>query len=193
MSVCPVVFLNGPPRSGKDTLAGHIVRTFPEFKAIKFAEILKNATHHYHGITARTHDAFEDVKDIPNDLFGGLTPRQAYIHLSEKVLKPIKGPTVFGDMLLETMINDPAKGFVISDSGFHDEAMPLIAHYGRHNCILVRIHADDRGCTFQNDSRSYLDLPIETIDLFNNAGEVSFLYESKLKLDPILQSMIGGF
>ena len=39
----PVVFLNGPPRCGKDTLAEHKVRTCPGFQQVKFAEILKDA------------------------------------------------------------------------------------------------------------------------------------------------------
>lgn len=192
--VPPVIFINGPPRSGKDTLADHIVRTNPGFKKVKFAQVLKERTHALYGHPDLPHDWFEETKDVPNAIFLGQTPRQAYINVSEKLMKPIHGKEVFGELLLAELVKqaDGVKAFVVSDSGFADEAFPVIRWVGGSNCILVRIHAEKRGCTFANDSRSHIDLPIDTFNLDNNSGECSFMYEAKDKLGNILQSIVGG-
>jgi hypothetical protein len=192
--VRPVIFLNGPPRCGKDTLAEHIARTLPGFKVVKFSSILKERTHALYGRPDLPHDHFEETKDTANVLFLGLSPREAYIAVSELLLKQVHGKAVFGKLLLNTMRDEPesTRAFVISDSGFSQEAFPVFNHFGERNCVLIRIHSEGRGCTFEKDSRSYIDLPFKTIDIQNEGTEVEFLKDGMLKILDVLQSMEGG-
>lgn len=194
MSMCPVIFLNGPPRCGKDTLAGHIARTLPGFKVVKFAAILKERTHALYGRPDLPHDYFEEIKDTANALFLGLTPRDAYIAVSEKLLKPIHGKSVFGKLLLTQMKLEPEtpRAFIISDSGFSQEAFPIFSHFGERQCVLIRIHAEERGCTFEKDSRSYIQLPFTSFDLNNNGTKDQFLSVGSLMIQNAVQSMVGG-
>lgn len=188
-----VIFFNGPPYCGKDTLAKAFAKMAPAFKVVKFARILKEHTHALYGFAGVPHDHFENVKDMPCETFLGKTPRQAYIAVSETLMKPLHGEEVFGELLLKELKKDEkAKGFLISDSGFAPEAMPVIRHFGEENCLLVRIRADERGCSFKGDSRGYIDLPIETIDIQNNSTEYSFVTQGAYRVGLVLQSRVGG-
>lgn len=194
MRVCPVIFLNGPPKSGKDTLAKYIVRTTPGFRLVKFAKILKSRTHALYGCSDLPHDFFEKSKDEPNPTFHGLTPRQAYINVSERLMKPSHGTQIYGDMLVKELLADrnSVRGYVISDSGFEDEAAPVIKAFGADNCLLIKIVANKRGCSFIGDSRSYIELPIETLTLYNNGTLDGFLNGANELLAHRLQAVIGG-
>lgn len=194
MTMPPVIFLNGPPRCGKDTLAKHIAETLPGFKVFKFAEILKERTHALYGGYGLPHNHFEETKDTVSDFFLGLTPRQAYIHVSETLMKPVHGDQVFGRLLLAKMLGQSSsvKAFLISDSGFAPEAIPVINHFGADSCVLVRIHAEKRGCSFRNDSRSHITLPVTTFDIHNDASQGMFLAQCDQNLNRVLQQMVGG-
>jgi hypothetical protein len=175
------IFLNGPPRSGKDTLALHLKRTLPGVQVHKFARVLKLATHRLYGLLGgpMEDDAFfEACKDEPRPEFRGLSPRQAYIAVSERYMKPTHGEDVFGRMLVENLGRTGRALFVISDSGFAAEALPVVREIGARNCLLLRIHADRRGCDFHGDSRSHITLPeVRTVDLDNQVegAEAAFL------------------
>ena len=190
----PVIFLNGPPYCGKDTLANHIAAAIPGFKVVKFAAVLKERTHALYGRSDLPYDHFELTKDMPSDVFMGLTPREAYIAVSENLMKPIHGKAVFGKLLTANMKLEPesTRGFLISDSGFSYEAYPVLKQFGSDNCVLVRIHAEGRGCTFEKDSRSYIELPVKSYDIDNNDDKNSFLSHAKHQLANVLQSMIGA-
>lgn len=192
MNTCPVIFLNGPPRCGKDTLAGHIVRAMPGFRLCKFAKVLKERTHALYGKPDLPHDAFEEVKDIPNEIFLGLSPREAYINVSERLMKPLHGNDVWGKILLNGMLEQysPALGYVISDSGFEEEALPIIDRFGAENCLLIRIAAPKRGCTFMGDSRSYIELPVRTLNFYNNETVEEFLREADEQLLSWFQPLV---
>lgn len=187
-----VIFLNGPPGSGKDTLGIKLAQTYSGFEIIKFAWEVKERCHALYGRHDYPHDYFEECKDLPTDFFLGKTPRQAYIAFSETYLKPLHGEQIFGKLLLKRMTSSlsSSRGFIITDSGFASEAAPLMAHYGKNNCVLVRIHAESRYKSFDNDSRSYLHLPIETVDVYNNESKSSFLNHGTRQLDNLLQSML---
>ena len=171
-----VIFLNGPPRAGKDTLANHLCRVLPGFRNVKLSAVLKERTHALYGMPYAPHDAFEAVKGEPHPEFMGLTPRQAYINVSEMLFKPAHGADVFGRILAEYMEAAAEgallPGFVVSDSGFAAEAAPIVERFGAVNCQLVRIHAEGRGCSFAGDSRSFIELPgVRTADLHNDAPD----------------------
>lgn len=171
-----ILLINAPPRAGKDTLGRAIVERADKEKADevwtairKFAFELKTATHRLYGIQPGGHpwhgaEQFENSKDIPNDKFFGLTPRQAYIAVSEKLMKPMHGKDIFGKLLANSMaanagIEDLS---IITDSGFVEEAQVLIDRFGVDNVVLVQLHRE--GFDFSNDSRSYIKLPVRTIE-----------------------------
>ena len=169
-----VVFLNGPPGCGKDTL-GHLLAgtLLPGVRLRKLAEPLKNATHALYGVRA-VHGAFEATKGEPNAVFFGLTPRQAYIDVSERLVKPALGVDFFGRVLARAILADHAPLTIITDSGFEPEARPIIDAVGAENCLLFRIHRT--GHTFAGDSRSYIELDdVETVNLANNGNLAEFV------------------
>lgn len=172
------ILLNGPPRVGKDHAANVLLREFKICRKLKFSNPLKLGVHASYGVDDDLNpDFFEDVKDEPNDIFFGMTPRQAYIYHSEEYMKPLHGKDVYGRILTNTVKHDrfqPSnalnKVYIIPDSGFVDETKPLIKEIGADNVLLVRLHSslNGRELDFIGDSRSYLDLPnVEAMDLVN--------------------------
>lgn len=129
----------------------------------KFARILKERTHALYGLFGPRgrpllHDFFEDRKDVALPEFLGISPRAAYIAVSEDLMKPLHGADIFGRLLLDDMRSAAGVDlFVITDSGFAPEAAPIVAWYGANNCRVLRLSAS--GCTFRGDSRGYISLP----------------------------------
>ena len=161
-----IVLLNGPKSSGKDHAAKYICSTFPNSKLDKFARILKEKTHALYGFHWRAWDYYEDCKDIPHEDFLGLTPRQAYIGVSENYFKPMYDDQIFGRLLAKELDKFDEELYAISDSGFVPEAEVLIDKYGRNNVLLIRIYRE--GYTFEGDSRNYIQLPqIPQIEITN--------------------------
>lgn len=161
-----ILLFNGPPQSGKDFGAEYVVNNFKDAILHKFAKILKEKTHALYGFYWRAHDYYEDCKNESHPDFLGLSPRQAYINVSETYFKPVHGDKVFGQFLVKDLETLDWQLAVISDSGFKGEAEVLIEKYGVGNIILIRVQRE--GCTFNNDSRSYIDLPdVDTFDVVN--------------------------
>ncbi len=181
-----VVLVNGPPRSGKDTVGDILCRHGSGRRLIqKFAMEVKERTHaafRIVDVTGRAvpYDFFENQKEVPLDCFLGLSPRQAYIEFSERFYKPLFGEQVFGRLLarrleLTLLAASKQKGFrhvpdafTITDSGFAEEAVPIVQMFDAENCVLIRVHRE--GCNFDGDSRSYIDLSslgVKTVDVEN--------------------------
>jgi hypothetical protein len=184
-----VLLINGPPRAGKDTV-GQIVAKYARGRVYvaKMAKALKERTHALYDLRFRgpsapfdqlgepyPHDWFESSKDQPSPDFLGLTPRQAYIAVSERLLKPMHGPRVFGELLVQDLERNArdADLIVVTDSGFADEALPIIERFGADRVHLIRVRRP--GHTFEGDSRSFIELPgIRTLDL-QNMGSLEML------------------
>lgn len=173
-----IILFNGPPGSGKDTAAKYLQREYGAYHT-KFAKALKEATHALYGLGALPDDFFESSKGKATQTFFGLPPRQAYIKVSEELVKPVLGKNFFGEVMRQTCKRAVGDGYdliVISDSGFAEEALPLVEEFGAENILLVQIHAEERGCTFEGDSRSYISLPaVYTAHIDNNGSEEEFL------------------
>lgn len=188
MTMPHVVFLNGPPRSGKDTAGQILADIHPNAYTIKLAGALKVGTHalfralHWDLDEAKVAnvmqpDALEHVKEVPMPWFFDKTPREAYIAVSELLCKPLFGQEFFGNIVADQIRRHSEVGlWIITDSGFEPEARPIIHQVGKDNCTLVRLHRD--GCTFAGDSRSYIDLDVANkFDLKNNGtlGDLAYL------------------
>lgn len=171
-----ILFLNGPPRAGKDTVGAAIRMRFPGVEVAKFAGELKDAVHRAFGLDVPT-DHFETRKDQPCPEFHGQTPRAVYIAYSERFLKSLYGPGIFGKMLVQTLKGMEAAGVklvAITDSGFREEAEEVLREFPE--AILVRLHRS--GTSFMGDSRSYIQLGIEAVDMQNDlAGDPNLIAE----------------
>lgn len=156
-----LVIFNGPPGSGKDTGVRLIQQVLgSRCKHVKMAGTLKKGVHELFGIPFTCEQAERKIdgwKDKPFPPFNGMTPREVYIYMSEEVMKPMFGPDIFGQILLRE-ISAPgysaADVLTISDAGFEHELVPLVDYIKPQNTIIIHVHRD--GCTFDNDSRSYV-------------------------------------
>ena len=170
-----VIFLNAPPRAGKDAVGDAICREFHDAKTYKFADMLKNTAHALIGRTDIKPNHYEDCKDcsdssFPMDIEQGkhYSPREWYIYVAEKVIKPNLGSKFFGEALLNAIRANDEKLVVITDSGFSNEAIPIIEYYGIENCLSVHIQRE--GKDFLKDSRSYWS--VEGLDVVNVSNNI---------------------
>lgn len=200
-----IVFVNGPPRSGKDTIGMVIAKESPRVvRVCKFATELKERVHAaYRLFDKRTRkpiaaEALESIKDHPQPFFMGRTPREVWIAFSEAFMKPLHGKDVFGRLLLSRLQYELAcedglsaekqtEAIVITDSGFQEEAAVIVRHFGADSCRLIRVHR--HGHDFAGDSRDYVNLAIETHDVDNPEGDPKGLLEN---LRPAIGDLLLG-
>lgn len=169
-----VIFLNGPPRSGKD-YSGALLAQHRSVACLKFAHAVKDGTHAAYGLVdddggPLEFDYFEDDKDKPCLEFFGRTPRECYIAYSEAFMKPLHGPRIFGELLLRERryYFENTIPVAITDSGFRPEAEVLVEVVGAGNCFLVRLEKE--GCSYAGDSRGRIDLSdlgVQQLDVVN--------------------------
>lgn len=160
-----VTFSNGPKSSGKDFTTEHLVEmddlpsTNKKSTSLKFAKPLYDGLVAIFGLEEKEWEyVYNNHKDEPYDKLFGLTPRAAMIWLSEDALKPKFGKNVMGKLSvnqLKLLVDQGYERVHYSDSGFKEEAIEVVSEVGADKCYLLRIEAD--GCTFDGDSRSYIE------------------------------------
>ena len=163
-----VIFINGAPCTGKDEVSNYLLSVLKKvhYKAMK-THLIEWVCNFYNISLSEFNDNYtRDKKEIKSELFNGLSPREALIHVSENVIKPILGKSYFGDY----MANNLSEGInVISDCGFMDELRPIIQKIGVKKCLLIKIKRE--GYNFSEDSRSEITdnyMNIKTININNN-------------------------
>ena len=188
-----IILFNGPPGCGKDTAAKIINLHIPNLVyQYKMALPLKEACHKLLGLQGSLED-LEPLKEVPikflvqdsYNLFpnqpkeklvnanGEMTLRQFYIHISENVMKPMFGIDIFGKLAVENLRQCHQAVATVSDTGFVDEALPIIDYFGPDHVMLVRLHRP--GKTFAGDSRGYVELPVNlTLDIHNDTDIETF-------------------
>lgn len=150
-----IVFINGPPRSGKDTLAKLLMQSIGRGRIYKMTTPMDMAIKQAFNIP---NDEWmrlrEQGKDMAYDKFAGKTLRQVLIEFSERFMKPNFGQNIFGTLAVEHLRDSQgmSQAVFISDSGFVDESIPIAEHFGYKNCVQLVLERD--GCSFENDSRS---------------------------------------
>lgn len=155
-----IVLFNGPPRSGKDTatqLALHYLGERGFF--CRFAGPLKDAVHALFGLSRIQQEHFDSIKDKASPQFFGMSPREAYIWMSELLVKPKFGNDFFANVAVNTIKSlqcqtENNRVVVISDLGFNEEADTLVKAFGWDNVAII--HMKREGTSFNNDSRSYV-------------------------------------
>lgn len=160
-----IVLFNGPPQCGK-SFGSDCVMSFVRRNAVwtnprmmDFAEPLKKAAHalycSFHGWDYYDTKEGAPHKSLPNGDFLGLSPREAYIGLSEDYMKAKHGDEVMGFILKKRITRESSsKVFVVPNSGFVSELQPLIDLFGQRNVLIIEVHAAEK--TFAGDSRGYI-------------------------------------
>jgi len=91
------VLLNGPPRSGKSSIADAILNARSLDASVAVIGMSFHLKRFVHSIYLGAEgfrldpDHFDAVKGEPQDILDGMSWRQAYIHYSERVIKPLHG------------------------------------------------------------------------------------------------------
>ena len=151
---------NAPPNAGKDH-AAKFCKEYLDYgyaaSTHQFKEKLFELVMAIYCVEEETFFSFYDdriLKETPMVLFGGLSPRQAMIKVSEEVIKPVYGKEYFGKAVAETVRNENCDFVFFSDGGFLDEIFPLLKV-----CDTVDIVRLTRpGCSFDGDSRTYINI-----------------------------------
>ena len=172
-----IILANGAPFCGKDTLIRRLQAFFDNGVYIRFKDPLYKRFAERHNLDLETvvQICTGDQKDQPNDLIGGLIPRQVLIDISENEIKVEKGPEGVAVEVIDNILDTEEHGrktFLFPDSGFDEERTlfkRVLPRFGLNRMITVRILRD--GCDFatQKDSRSFLPDPDLIID--NNVDE----------------------
>ena len=151
------VILNGPPYSGKTTIARELSQYLHSRHVSTVTDSFAAPMKHFIA-TALGQQYSAMAKDAPRAELAGYSVREFLIDLSENYIKPRYGEGVYGRWLYHRAGRySPSPTFVIcDDSGFEEEMNAL----GR-NVILVRIERP--GHDFTNDSRAYLPNPKYTL------------------------------
>jgi chloramphenicol 3-O-phosphotransferase len=159
-----VVLLNGPPGSGKDTLANALCDAYPGVVHMQFKEALYDLVQSHYAIS-RDMIIDRKTKDTPLPAFNNMTPRDMMIHVAEHVIKVQFGPAYFAQTLARRL--EFGTIAVVSDCGFDVEVETL-----SNVCDVVLVRLTRPGCTYQGDSRT--ELPSPHVIIENNLSEEEF-------------------
>lgn len=158
-----VVLFNGPPRSGKDTLARMVADHFtsqhvdaPRIEHL--AEPLRRIAYQMCDMTYGAPGAL-DYELFKTTWFAQFnrTGRQLLIDVSESFLKPQYGREIMANLLFERTVGIAEKVLLIPDSGFQAETNRLCSLYSGENVYVVNVMRN--GCDFSNDSREWVSHP----------------------------------
>jgi hypothetical protein len=172
------IILNGPIGSGKDAIADLLAERFNRVNKLQFKDALYRESYLWlSGRLAAFCGVFvpdlttwvglctkretKEVKCLPLGIAFSLesnpkdfghkmwSPRMVLQHVSENVVKPMKGADAFGEMAVKELKD----GFfnIFSDGGFIDE-IEVIAQC----CPTLVVNLYREGCSFEGDSRSYV-------------------------------------
>lgn len=173
---CKLLLLNGPPGSGKDTVA-NAIKNYGQMSGLnvsnvvvkKLASPIKSA---YPALLGLTNSA--ELEPLKDEVYLGVPRgiRKLQIALSEDVMKPIFGQDIFVQVLTKSVRCLRKEVLcIISDAGFTNEFKYLFYRTPRINFLTLRL---SRGITsFDGDSREYIksandDEAKRIIDVDNN-------------------------
>ena len=160
-----IYFINGPPSSGKDTLADGLIESNGGIK-FRLAEPIRTML--YSIFPYINDNNIDDLKN-KNLLINGVTEskftgRQFMIDYGENFIKSKFGKHIFIQLLIGKIINlnknDNISDIYISDLGFREELhyiinSPIINNRYDIKFYLIRLHCEN--CSFDNDSRNYIE------------------------------------
>lgn len=178
------ILLNGPPQSGKDTIANFLEEKYSGIKHLKYAYSVKRKTHDYYGLNVSTNH-FESVKDQPTREFGWKTPRAAYIDFSENISKPKYGNDVWIQHMLKDIKESDSETFVISDVGFPGEVSALTIH----GIVTYLLYVHRPGHDFSKDSRNFVISGTAVIS--NSVYNTGTIADLQNNVDTLMKPFLG--
>jgi hypothetical protein len=170
------VIFNGPPGSGKDEACQFLMNAYG-YKHLRMKDELFVDTAKYFNVDMDWFMSDYDnrtEKETPRKELGGLSKRQALIHVSEVVMKPTHGKDYYGKKTAEKI--DMVSSYCFSDGGFIEEILPVINTVGHENICIAQLYRT--GCSFSSDSRNYIhgilqeDLGKKEIELQNTKPQI---------------------
>lgn len=165
-----IVGFNGPPGSGKDSIAKELMNSSQLIMAmveIKLATRLRAGAMALAGIDD-TDDNYVEWKGKVIPGFG-CTLRQLMIYLSEKAIKPAYGLTTWSALHWDSIRSNflyPVYIAAVTDIGFQFEVDYMIERVPLKQFLLVRLTR--KGTSYEGDSRGPVDAPY-TVDIENNS------------------------
>lgn len=199
-----VFLLNGPPRSGKDFIAKEVInstrlkvrhRQFKEklFELV-FAMTDISPSMWFSRYERPTKGSFPDgwtpeqewMKDVPwielpfNPKTGNFFSQREYmIYVSEDIMKPLHGNEYFAKCAVFKILDSGAPYSIFTDGGFEEE-VDVLRYYESIDLKVIALYRE--GCSFEGDSRKYLDNPDYTVynngskkEIINKVKEIMFL------------------
>ena len=166
-----IIFVNGPPGSGKTTAVNYLYTTVSNSAVYKMSWPLMHALPALLQIEPDAwHKIYQHYKNTA--IFKDKSPRQLLIMLSDFL------NVHFGEDTLGHIACLGLKGLIfkhaIIDIGFTAEALPITEQY---QCVCLQLERP--GCSFENDSREYLDcdklgIPVKKI---SNRHDLDIFHE----------------
>ena len=160
-----LVVFNAPPNAGKDFICDYLVEKYHANK-VEFKKTLRELVKIIYSLTDEKLEWYyhRDNKEKKWDELKGKSIRECFIEVSEHLIKPFYGKDFFGKSLAERL--NPITMNVASDGGFVEEIYPIIDKIGIDNLLIIQIHVG--GCSFEGDSRGYLNIDgVKTRSVFN--------------------------
>lgn len=156
-----IIGFNGPPRSGKDTIATALmnlldregVTSLPVHRQALAATMREGAA----SILGRTltDKQYGEIKDEPMELLGGKTFRRFMIDMSEVFVKGTYGQDFWGRLLHQrnkVWWETIPSILIITDIGFSAE----VEYLCKRSRLFLNVRVDRPNCDFSKDSRGYV-------------------------------------
>ena len=184
-----LIGVGGKARSGKSTVAGHLVVS-KGFWTLAFAEPLKAGAQAIFGLTPEQTDG--RLKEMVDERWG-MTPRQILQLLATEAMRRVFGDDIWVKLLdirIQRLLSmHPDANIVVSDVRFKSEASAIKSWGG----IIIRINRDGAGATggvIGHVSETELDARTEWDYLIDNNGTIEELYG---RVDRLLDALnVGG-
>lgn len=182
MAQTKVIIMNGISSVGKDYISDLLIDEFIQ-RGIKAKKLslkdpgIEMVRRIYNiPIEAIDHLFSREFKEIPNVIFGGMSPRQVLVHVCENVIKPMLGKDFFVQKVIENIWASKDEVCIISDLGFREELTALEEDaIFSEGYLLARIHGYRDGKLIEqrkDDPRIYLNSNLfESIDIYNKFGD----------------------
>lgn len=154
-----VVGFNGPPRSGKDTLATQLQAILDDFTATPvhrqaLAATMRDGAAAILGMSGGD-KWYSETKDKPLEVLNGETFRRFMIDMSEQFVKPIYGYDFWARLMYDRnkiWWNKIPSILLITDIGFPAEVEFLC----KRSESYLGVRLDRPGCDFSMDSRNWV-------------------------------------
>lgn len=170
-----LIGLCGQARSGKDTVAYHLVCRYRLIRRA-FADPIKEIVNDMFDWDERHSDG--DLKEEVDGAWG-FSPRQAYQRFGTEFARELN-PNVW-ILMMQNYLKNTRGNYVISDVRFENEA-----NWVRRNGLLLHVFRE--GCAKVNDHVSETPVPVTDSDLVvANNGTIPELYQA---VDAVLKPHI---